>query len=286
MAALANNCNPADRQTLQRMLKARILTAVALLAVFLTCLFYLPAGWWNVLVLLALAVAAKEWSGLASFTPVLTWLYVVLSVAITLALLLAGDAFFVYPLLFAAVFWVLLAPIWLGFGWHTRHRLLMVLTGWLVLIPTMLALAQLHASPWLLLALMTVVWLADSAAYFSGRRFGKHKLAPAISPGKTWEGAAGALLVVAIYGAVLFRSTVLPSQLFGSGLFGFLTFMAALWLLTGFSILGDLFESWMKRQAGVKDSGAFLPGHGGLLDRIDALTSTLPLAALALTSAG
>jgi phosphatidate cytidylyltransferase len=268
------------------MLKARILTAAVLLAGFLICLFYLPAEWWNFLLLLVLAVAAREWSGLAHFSPGLKWLYVLMTVAVTLGLLLADDTFYIYPFLFAAVFWVLLAPLWLGFGWHARHRLLMAITGWLVLIPTMLALAQLHASPWRLLALMAVVWLADSAAYFSGRRFGKHKLAPAISPGKTWEGAVGALLLVAIYGTVLFSVTALPSRLFGGGLFGFLAFVAALWLLTGFSILGDLFESWMKRQAGVKDSGAFLPGHGGLLDRIDALTSTLPLAAFALTFAG
>jgi phosphatidate cytidylyltransferase len=132
-------------------------------------------------------------------------------------------------------------------------------------------------SPWLLLGIMVLVWVADSAAYFSGRKFGKHKLAPSISPGKTWEGVAGALLGVSV--------CVLLAWGFGGylHLFMFLpVILLASWCWVGLAVIGDLFESAVKRQAGVKDSGALLPGHGGLLDRIDALTSTLPLAALAL----
>ncbi|MFA6922564.1 MAG: phosphatidate cytidylyltransferase, partial [Gallionella sp.] len=114
-------------------------------------------------------------------------------------------------------------------------------------------------------------------AYFSGRRFGRHKLAPSISPGKTWEGVAGALLGVALYVAVVWyfspysaRISLLPVLVFTS------------WCWVALAVIGDLFESAIKRQAGVKDSGALLPGHGGLLDRIDALTPTLPLAAMLL----
>ncbi len=133
------------------------------------------------------------------------------------------------------------------------------------------------ASPWLLLGAMSVVWVADTAAYFSGKKFGKNKLAPAISPGKTWEGVFGALFVVTIY--VLLVG-------WGSGLFKsypiFPGIIIASWWWVGLAVIGDLFESAVKRQAGVKDSGALLPGHGGLLDRIDALTSTLPFAAIAL----
>jgi phosphatidate cytidylyltransferase len=117
------------------------------------------------------------------------------------------------------------------------------------------------------------VWIADIGAYFAGRAFGRHKLAPQISPGKTWEGALGATLALVSYGLLVLDFRGLLAG-FGAG--------AMLWLvlglvaLTAVSICGDLFESLLKRQAGVKDSGQLLPGHGGVLDRIDSLTSTLP----------
>ena len=123
------------------------------------------------------------------------------------------------------------------------------------------------------LLIMAVIVISDSAQYYTGRAFGKRPLAPAISPGKTWEGVIGALAAVMVYGIVIGAiAPGYPGQLL-AGL---------LWaaVLTGVSIEGDLFESWMKRLAGLKDSGALLPGHGGLLDRVDALCSTVPLAAL------
>jgi phosphatidate cytidylyltransferase len=130
------------------------------------------------------------------------------------------------------------------------------------------------------------VWVADIAAYFAGKRFGRHKLAPAISPGKTWEGVAGAVAGVVIYGLILCwaaHAYVLPiTPIFAPGLG--VPAIVAMMVLTGSSVVGDLFESWMKRGAGLKDSSRLLPGHGGILDRIDALTSTLPIAALALKS--
>jgi len=167
--------------------------------------------------------------------------------------------------------------LWLVRGWQLRNPLGMTLLGWAVLIPTGLAMIDLRASsPWLLLGMMALVWMADIAAYFTGRRFGRHKLAPAISPGKTWEGVAGAVLGVSVYVAL---------AAWGSGLSAKYALSIAVvmsWLWVALSVIGDLFESAIKRQAGVKDSGTLLPGHGGLLDRIDALTSTLPLAALVL----
>ena len=148
-----------------------------------------------------------------------------------------------------------------------------MLMGWIVLLPTCLALYQLRAiDPLLLLGLMGVVWVSDSAAYFVGRLFGKHKLAPEISPGKTWEGVAGASVAVFFY--ALIWGQVLQSTMLALGLILFAL------MLAGLGIIGDLFESLMKRLAGVKDSGNILPGHGGILDRIDALTSTLPVAVL------
>ena len=115
---------------------------------------------------------------------------------------------------------------------------------------------------------MAIVWIADTAAYFSGRHFGRHKLAPAISPGKTWEGVAGALVALALY-------AVAVGLLVGMPLLSLFVMIAGLLYV---SVLGDLFESWIKRVSGMKDSGDVLPGHGGVLDRIDALTSTLPIA--------
>jgi len=147
------------------------------------------------------------------------------------------------------------------------------LVGWLVLMPFWHAMTWLQASPGRLLAAMGLVWTADIAAYFAGRAFGRRKLAPAISPGKTWEGVIGALAAVMVYGIVI--AAIAPAYS-GQLLAGLIWAV----VLTGVSIEGDLFESWMKRLAGLKDSGALLPGHGGLLDRVDALCSTVPLAAL------
>jgi phosphatidate cytidylyltransferase len=159
--------------------------------------------------------------------------------------------------------------------WHPGGMGFIV--GWLLLVPTWAALVDLHTrSPLLLLMVMALVWIADIGAYFFGRAFGRHKLAPAISPGKTWEGAVGGGIAVLFIG-------LLVSQVFPviSGVSAWLL-VPFLLLLTLFSIAGDLFESLIKRQAGLKDSSQLLPGHGGILDRIDSQTSTLPLAALSL----
>lgn len=157
------------------------------------------------------------------------------------------------------------------------------MVGWLVIVPAGVALVVLRdIDPWMLLAAMSVVWVADIAAYFVGRAFGKRKLAPSISPGKSWEGAIGAVVFVLIFGIVVATTWPALGVDIRRGVGTQLAYAAVLVLLTGVSIVGDLFESLAKRQAGVKDSGSILPGHGGLLDRIDSLTSTLPLVALAL----
>jgi phosphatidate cytidylyltransferase len=128
---------------------------------------------------------------------------------------------------------------------------------------------------------MAMVWMADIAAYFAGRRFGKHKLAPRISPGKTWEGVLGGMLGVSLYVLMVWSFSASVHQLVSLPVI-----LLASWFWVALAVVGDLFESAIKRQAGVKDSGSLLPGHGGLLDRIDALTSTLPLAVLALQLQG
>ena len=145
--------------------------------------------------------------------------------------------------------------------------------GVLLLFSTWLAIVQLRSlGPLTLLAFFALAWVADIAAYFAGRRFGRHKLAPSISPGKTREGAIGAVLGVVMYG-VLLR----PGSPFETiPLWQWVLLLVG---LTAISIIGDLYESLLKRQAGIKDSSQILPGHGGVLDRIDSLTSTMPVIA-------
>jgi len=125
------------------------------------------------------------------------------------------------------------------------------------------------------LLLLGAVWIADTAAYFAGRRFGSRKLAPRISPGKTIEGLVGAYVAVLVYVVVVLRLFQPDAELAG-----YLALVVFGFILTSLSVEGDLFESWFKRQAGAKDSGDLLPGHGGLLDRIDSVTATMPFAVL------
>ena len=274
------------------MLKTRIVTAVLLFAVFFFALFYLPPSGWVAFATLTAAVASWEWGGLmglrmgpriamgAGFAAVCVGIAVLNPAAMGLGEL--GDGFaetawnlgrwFYIPSL---AFWLLVVPIWMNQRWLLPKFFLGLIVGILVIFPTWLALVQLKQAGVLsLLAIMATVWVADIFAYVFGRTFGRHKLAPSISPGKTWEGALGGGCAVIVYGLLL-RSK-LPVAL--SDNYFLLLFVFA--LLTVISVIGDLFESLLKRQAGLKDSSSILPGHGGVLDRIDSLTSTLPLVAL------
>lgn len=268
------------------MLKQRVITASILFVLLLAAVFSLPALGWTILVALMIWQGAVEWARLSSMAGRVATFYCAATLLLMLGILwfdagAAAERVLVHHLFWyfvAVLLWVLVVPAWMIAAWRPKNPWLMGLVGWAVLLPTGLAMIDLrNASPWLLLGAMSVVWVADIAAYFAGKRFGKNKLAPAISPGKTWEGVLGALIVVSIYvlavgwGSGLFKSyPVFPGIIIAS------------WWWVGLAVIGDLFESAVKRQAGVKDSGALLPGHGGLLDRIDALTSTLPFAAIAL----
>ena len=268
------------------MLKSRVITAVLLLALLLLALFALPSVAWAMLIVVMVMLGAVEWARLSGLSGRKAILYPGLTLLLMLGLLwtdaATGEALQVYIHLavyaVSALLWLIIVPIWLVAGWKVKQPLLMALTGWAVLIPTGLAMLDLRAaSPWILLFVMGLVWVADTAAYFAGREYGRHKLAPSISPGKTWEGVVGALLGVFVYVEAVW---VLSPHFSDRGMLPI--FLLASWLWVGLAVIGDLFESAIKRQAGVKDSGSLLPGHGGLLDRIDALTSTLPLAALAM----
>ncbi len=267
------------------MLKARIITALILLFGLLAALFLLPTPGWLVFCALICAGAAWEWGGLAAFPATSRGLFAVsMGAACVLAgfavglggaaVLPAGVALFYVP---SALFWLCVMPLWLARKWTLRHRAAAAAIGFVVLVPPALALAHLRLmGPWVLLAVMAMVWVADISAYFAGRAFGRHKLAPGISPGKTWEGAVGAALGVLAFGGIVVSAAVENTS---AVLLAML--VPVLIGFTAVSIIGDLFESLLKRQAGVKDSGTILPGHGGILDRIDSLTSTLPLAGLA-----
>ena len=262
------------------MLKTRVITALVLASGLLVVLFLLPRVAAVAAFSAVVALAAWEWVGLLHAGFHGRWLFGLMTLLPCAALYLADMPMPLLIMLWslALIFWLLLVPLWLRQRWALHANTVGFLVGWLLLIPSWASMVLLHAnSPWLLLAAMALVWVADIAAYFSGRAFGRHKLAPSISPGKTWEGAAGAVLAVLVYGFVVGRiSDKLPlmatSQLLLAAL--------GLLLLTVVSILGDLFESLAKRQAGLKDSSSLLPGHGGVLDRIDSLTSALPLAGL------
>lgn len=259
------------------MLKTRLLTSFTLLAAFLLALFLLPDTLWAMLALAIVAIGIWEWASLGQFSATGRNIYTGLTVLAGAFLVCADvvDLAYLRPLvlfwgiLVATAFWLVISPIWLISRYQVKSRFVMAMAGWMVMGPLWLAMVSLrNIDPRLLLGLLAVIWIADTAAYFTGKRFGKHKLAPVISPGKTWEGVIGAWVAVSLYALVLCVVFDLDYWL-----------IAAVWGITVMSIIGDLLESLMKRQAKVKDSSKLLPGHGGMLDRIDGLTSSLPLAA-------
>jgi phosphatidate cytidylyltransferase len=266
-------------------LKQRVLTAIVLVPLLLACMFLLPNSVWALLMCVPAALAALEWSRLAGYRRSGSLLFTAVVTATCLGFVVLGAS--APPLsaaaaratvllyLLALLFWAIAVPVWLYFKRRISQPLALALTGWIVLVPAWLAIVSLQKSAGLLLAVLLAVWIADIAAYFAGRRFGRRKLAPQISPGKTWEGVIGAFVAVLIYGFVV--SFVLQPS---ANLYDRLVTMIFVSALTVLSIVGDLFESWIKRGAGVKDSGSLLPGHGGILDRIDSLTAALPFAAL------
>ena len=264
------------------MLKLRILSALVLVPLVVWALFAWPTPAFAALLGAFILVGAWEWTALAGIRALAArGLYVALIAVAGMVLFLTPA--WIRPLLaLAVIFW-----LWV-FIEHIVFRDLKagylasfpgkLLGGFLVLLPAWivpLTLRELADGKWLTLFLMVVVWGADTGAYFAGHRWGRHKLAPLVSPGKSWEGVGGGLVTVLL---LALAAGIYHWQLRGSEL--------VFWLLlsvgTAFvSVLGDLFESRMKRVAGVKDSGTLIPGHGGVLDRIDAFTAAAPVFALA-----
>jgi phosphatidate cytidylyltransferase len=261
-----------------------LLTALILVPIVAAGVWFLPTPWLGMLLALAVIAATEEWARLAGLGSCGT--HVGLLAAVVLGLV--GMAWVLrsghspVPLLVLAGLWWLwaaqrvvriarIAPVQ---GPDRR----VAVTAPLVLVPAWTGLVWLHAQvhgPALVLFVLVLIWVADSAAYFSGRLWGRRKLAPVVSPGKTLEGVFGAMAGALVMGAGLaWASGAAPGP------------AAALLLLclvtAAVSIVGDLYESLLKRTRGVKDSGSLLPGHGGLLDRIDSLTAAAPVFALGL----
>jgi phosphatidate cytidylyltransferase len=270
------------------MLKTRVITALVLLAVLLPILFLLPPIYIGAFFLVALLAAAWEWSRLlAPEARRSAWIYALFCLAIILFLLGMQNVSWQFALLLLAViFWLLVAPFILSKGMNLsleKLRPFYVVLGLIILPATWFALVFLRELGLIfLLSTIALVWVADIGAYFVGKAFGKHKLAMQISPGKSIEGAIGGLVLCYVYAFLCVYFFNFESTLFGAWAirFGWIPMFLMVTLLAAFSIFGDLFESQLKRLAGVKDSSHLLPGHGGVLDRVDALIPTMPIAAL------
>ena len=272
------------------MLKTLVITAIILLAVFLPVTLFAPVGAFGALIALVVVFAAWEWARLLKLGGAAPVIYALVAALALVASTRLGVGAVPAHSLFkaAAIFWVVAGPFVLlrkPALAQGASRIFLCVAGIVVFVACWHALvaARIEGVSFVL-SLLLLVWLADIGAYFSGKAFGKHKLAPAISPGKTWEGAIGGWLVVMIVAAAAVFLHAFEPTLYSALLaqWGAARTLLALTLLVVFSVVGDLFESMLKRQAGVKDSSGLLPGHGGVLDRIDALLPVLPLAMLLL----
>jgi phosphatidate cytidylyltransferase len=255
------------------MLRQRVTTAVIALAVLAIVLFVLPPFYAEVVIALVILAAAWEWSGfLGSKSPATRIFYVIFIAALMAAVgMVWPDG--VERILQVAVVWWLLALIWTFIFPTAIPVFLRWICGALVLVPLWAALVKLYqVTPSLLLFVLLIVWAADIGAYFVGKQFGRVKLAPSISPGKTWEGVIGGLALVVLL-------AVGRSFWPGNDLAVIIPFSLA---VASISIVGDLTVSMFKRTAGLKDSGTLFPGHGGVLDRVDSVAAAAPLFALGL----
>ncbi|CDH46057.1 phosphatidate cytidylyltransferase [Candidatus Contendibacter odensensis] len=264
------------------MLRQRVVTAIVLALITVWVVLKLPAIGFGAVLLAITLLGAWEWANLAGMNQTRSRLgYGALILALILAFWPLVDSPMLMNGLLILVFagWCYV-PIWLRH--YARrpdrpdHLMTLGAVGIVILVGPWVALMGLRDKfgPGYVLFLLLLIWVADIGAYFAGRRWGRRKLAPAISPGKTWEGVWGA-------GAAALTFALIGAAVLGMGS-RWLWFVAVCMVTVGFSIVGDLFESMIKRQRGVKDSGALLPGHGGVLDRIDSLTAAAPVFLLGL----
>ncbi len=260
------------------MLKQRVITAVILAVVVVGIILIPNTLWLSLLFTVVLFVSVQELLNLTVKIPPVARIFAAAGFAFLfwISLSLVSPMLLYWQSLAGVGLWALITAGLLIYRFNGSYsllqRLLLLGLGLALLWICIHSLIYLHYQygAEVLLYLFTLVWLADIGAYFSGRRFGKHKLAPAISPGKTWEGVFGGALLNLLWMLLIFQLTD------GWGI-DLLQFLLIGLLTSAISVVGDLFESTLKREAGVKDSGSLLPGHGGILDRIDGLVSAAPI---------
>jgi phosphatidate cytidylyltransferase len=261
------------------MLRQRVITALVLAPFVLLVILWVPHPVTAAILAFLVAAGAWEWSAFPGFTHRSARLAYVafITACVALAWYIGVDSVQSSLLLYASLGWWVLALLWIGLAPGSVNRATAAVAGLFALVPVWLALVRLHAQgPQLMLFLLLLVVAADIGAYFAGRALGKHKLAPRVSPGKTWEGVGGGLVAAALmaaFGVWWFNMDTLP-------------FMALCVLVTIASVVGDLTESMFKRHAGLKDSGNLLPGHGGVLDRVDSVTAAAPVFLIGLERLG
>ncbi len=256
------------------MLKQRVITGLALLPVAVGGVFFLPPQWFAVFIGAVIVLGAWEWANLSGFSAqwqrvtfaAVTGIMIYLFAGLPASFLLGGGL----------AWWLMALMLVISYPDSTaawRLRAVRLFMGWFVLLPAWSGLVYLKSQDIgnsLILYVFVLVWGADIGAYFSGRTFGRRKLAPHLSPGKTWEGVFGGMLLITLValGVGWYRELAL---------FNMLALLAVTWIVGLVSVLGDLLESMFKRERGIKDSSQLLPGHGGVMDRIDSLTAAIPV---------
>lgn len=261
------------------MLRQRVITALVLAPCVILVILFIPHPITAAVLSLLVVAGAWEWSAFPGFAQYSARLAYVAFIALCLVATwyVGVDNARSDVMLYASLAWWIVALLWIAVAPSKVNRATAALAGLFVLVPVWVALVRLHAEgPQLLLFLLLLVVAADIGAYFAGRAFGKHKLAPKVSPGKTWEGVCGGLLAALLMAAVgvwWFDMSTVP-------------FMILCLVVAIASVVGDLTESLFKRHAGLKDSGSLLPGHGGVLDRVDSVTAAAPVFVLGLERLG
>jgi len=261
-------------------LKLRVISALVMAPLVIYGVLFLDNPVFSLILGIVLLAGAWEWSHLIPLrTIVARIIYSGALGALMWLLWQSGLETWIKPLLLMAFMWWLCALLWLSQPKFLAQASLLnsslkMLVGALVILPAWAALSSLHANgergPTLTLMLLMLVWLADIGAYFAGRQWGHRKLAPAVSPGKSWEGVYGGLFSSLLFAAI-------SGWFFSHSLGWTLAFMMVAAVTVMFSVAGDLLESLMKRQSGIKDSGHIIPGHGGIFDRIDSLVAAAPM---------